>query len=141
MDLVEWIQHNDNWLAGLGIASAVMFIASLILIPMIVIRLPADYFVSSHKHWLRNHPSFIPVFIIQHLIGVVLFIAGILMLVLPGQGILSIIIAISLISFPGKHRLLQWLFMRPRVHRSMNWIRTKANKKPFSIPNLPHHNQ
>lgn len=120
----------------LGITSATLFVASLILIPVIIIRLPSDYFSAEHKHWLRTHPAFIPLFIVQHIIGVTLFIAGILMLVLPGQGILSMVLGLSLISFPGKHRLLQRVFLRPRVHKSMNWVRMKAGVPLFTLPEL-----
>ena len=136
MDLLEWIQQNNQWLAILGILSAIMFVATLILIPIIIVRIPPHYFVSPHKGWLRSHPAFIPLFVIQHLIGLVLLIAGILMLVLPGQGLLSILIGLSLIHFPGKHRLLQRLITIKRIHQPMNWIRAKAKVPPLQIPSI-----
>ena len=131
---MQWIQDNDHWLTIVGIVSAVMFVASLILIPLIIIRLPSDYFSAPHRKWLRTHPVFIPLFIVQHIIGATLFLAGILMLVLPGQGILSMVLGLSLISFPGKHRMLQKIFSKPRVNRSMNWIRQKAKVSLFTLP-------
>ncbi len=138
MELIQWIQLNDAWLAGIGIASAVMFIASLILFPVLIVRLPADYFVASHRHWLRDHPAFIPFFIIQNLIGIILLASGVIMLVLPGQGLLTIVLGISVMSFPGKHRLMRHLFRRKRIHRPMNWIRLKAKTTPFIVPPAKH---
>lgn len=65
------------------------------------------------------------------IIGVVLLLCGIAMLVLPGQGLLTILIGLSLIPFPGKKRLEQTILARKSVRYSLNWIRTKASKEPF----------
>jgi len=134
VNLIHWIQTHEEWLTLLGIISLIMFLGSLAVIPYIIIRLPKDYFVSSHDHWLRNHPAFLPVFIIQHVLGFILVVAGILMLVLPGQGILSILIGLSLISFPGKYQLLHRVFRWKKVNQSMNWIRRKAGVESLQIP-------
>jgi hypothetical protein len=65
------------------------------------------------------------------IIGVFLLMCGILMLVLPGQGIITMIIGLSLIPFPGKDKFEQNLLARKSVRSSLNWIRAKANKDPF----------
>jgi hypothetical protein len=53
---------------------------------------------------------------------------GLLMLVLPGQGLLTIVTGLLLINYPGKYKLEQKLVAVPSVFRALNWIRVKANK-------------
>lgn len=65
------------------------------------------------------------------IIGVFLLLCGILMLVLPGQGLITMLIGLSLIPFPGKDKFEQNLLARKSVRSSLNWIRVKANKEPF----------
>lgn len=68
---------------------------------------------------------------IKMIVGVFLLLCGIAMLALPGQGIITILIGLSLIPFPGKHKLEQSLLSRQTVRSSLNWIRSKAKKPPF----------
>jgi hypothetical protein len=63
--------------------------------------------------------------------GLFLLIFGILMLVLPGQGIITMIVGLSLLPFPGKDKVEQSFLSRKSVRSTLNWIRTKANKEPF----------
>lgn len=69
--------------------------------------------------------------LVKILAGIFLLICGVVMLVLPGQGLLTILLGLSLIPFPGKHKLEQNLLARKSIRSSLNWIRTKANKEPF----------
>ena len=50
------------------------------------------------------------------------------MLVLPGQGLLTIVTGLLLINYPGKYKLEQKLVAVPAVFKALNWIRFKANK-------------
>lgn len=68
---------------------------------------------------------------VKIVLGMMLLLAGIAMLVLPGQGIITILVGLSLIPFPGKRRLELFLLSRKTVRSSLNWIRIKANKDPF----------
>lgn len=65
------------------------------------------------------------------LFGICLLLAGIAMLVLPGQGLITIVVGLSLLPFPGKDALEQKLLSLKSVQSSLNWIRKKANKAPF----------
>jgi len=58
-------------------------------------------------------------------------VAGIIMLVLPGQGIFTILIGIMLLNFPGKYRLERWIVARRPVLRSINWLRRRAGRAPL----------
>jgi hypothetical protein len=72
--------------------------------------------------------------VIKNLIGGVFILAGLVMLVLPGQGLLTILIGITLTNFPGKYKLEQGLARRRSILRAMNWIRGKAHRTPLVHP-------
>lgn len=65
------------------------------------------------------------------IIGVFLLLCGIVMLVLPGQGLITMIIGLSLLPFPGKNKIVKKLLARRSVRNSLNWVRYKAKKEPF----------
>ena len=68
----------------------------------------------------------------KNVIGLLLIVGGLLMLVLPGQGLLTMITGLLLINYPGKYRLEQKLVSKPSIFRALNWIRIKANKPPLN---------
>lgn len=136
--MLDWMRQHDTLLWWLGLASVVMFIGSLLIIPWLVARLPADYFVR-HKRppspIARQQPAMrILVLIIRNLLGIILFIAGIAMLILPGQGIFTLLVALMLMTFPGKYRLERWAVKRRGVMKSINWLRAKAKRGPMEMP-------
>ncbi len=123
-------------LAWLATASIVGFVGSLIGIPWILVRLPADYFdVRVPRQWMDGRHPFLRLAgrIVKNLVGVVLLLAGIAMLVLPGQGILTILIGVSLIDFPGKHRLEARLISQPLVLQTINQVRAKFGRPPLVV--------
>lgn len=69
--------------------------------------------------------------IIKIIFGLFLLMFGVAMLILPGQGLLTMLIGLSLIPFPGKNRIEQNLLSRKSVRYPLNWIRIKARKEPF----------
>ncbi len=134
----DWMRQNDALLWWLGLASVVMFIGSLLIMPWLLARLPADYFVR-HKRprstIARQHPAMrILVLVVRNLLGIILLLAGIAMLILPGQGILTILVALMLLTFPGKYRLERWAVTRRGVMKSINWLRSKARRGPMEMP-------
>ena len=116
------------WLAG---ASLACFVGSLIAIPFILVRLPADYFDTRvPRNWMKHHHPVLKVLghVLKNTFGTVFLIAGILMLFLPGQGILTMLIGISLLDFPGKRRLEAKLIGRPAILTPINRIRSRFQK-------------
>jgi len=69
----------------------------------------------------------------KNALGYILIVAGIVMLALPGQGILAILIGIMLLNFPGKFRLERWIITRRPVIRSINWLRQRAKRAPLVL--------
>jgi hypothetical protein len=124
-----------TWIA-LGVLSAVFFVATLIAIPIILIRLPVDYFdARRHRKWLEKHHPIVraAAYFLKNVVGVVFLLAGIAMLFLPGQGVLTIVLGISLMNFPGKHKLERKLIGHPTVLSSINKIREKFGREPLVV--------
>jgi hypothetical protein len=55
------------------------------------------------------------------------------MLVLPGQGILTLFLAIILLDYPRKRPFEIWLLRRPRLAAALNKIRKRANQPPLIL--------
>jgi hypothetical protein len=72
--------------------------------------------------------------VIKNLVGVALLLAGLVMLVTPGQGLLTIVVGLTLLSFPGKARLERWIATRPAVWRAINWMRQRAGRDTLEHP-------
>ncbi len=126
---------NPEILTALAIFSVVTFIGSLIVIPMIIARLPEDYFLAEkHQVFSTENRNTLLIQIAKNILGLLFILAGIAMLVLPGQGILTILIGLGVSNFPGKYWLERKLVSHPKVFKSLNWIRKKAGVKPLLYP-------
>ena len=123
------------------IASAVSVgavILALVGVPWVVTRLPANYFSQPRRQTWREsdgEPLF-AVFIglLKNLVGAVLVVLGLVMLVTPGQGLLTLLAGLLLMNFPGKYQLERWLVMRPGVLKTLNWLRRRHGQAPFVTP-------
>lgn len=132
--MLAWLQDYGAWVALL---SLLMFIGTLVIIPLAVVRIPPDYFCRNPREtrlWPKSHPVARALLIgFKNLLGLVLILVGLAMLVLPGQGLLTILIGIMLLNFPGKHRFERKLLSQPPIYRSANWFRRRAGKPPLRI--------
>ena len=120
----------------LGIVSAFMLVISAVLIPFLIARMPVDFYVeNNHRRRLfQDKPALRILFlVVKNTLGAVLLIAGIMMLVLPGQGILTILAAFALLNFPGKRSLEMRILHQPVVLKSINWLRLRAGREPLSF--------
>jgi uncharacterized membrane protein SpoIIM required for sporulation len=130
-----WSRYQrEVWM--LGVASAVMLLLSAMLIPFLIVRLPADFYAEeNHRRRLfQNRPLVRMIFLfVKNALGGFLLIAGVAMLVLPGQGILTILAALALLDFPGKRNLEMRILHRPAVMRTINWLRLRAGRDPLSL--------
>lgn len=135
--LQPWMAQNPQLLTLLGIGSLVMLIASLALLPWLAARIPADYFAHDQREptrWKRLHPVFrLVVLMLKNAFGLLLLLAGMAMLVLPGQGLLSILLGLMLMDYPGKFQLERWIVSRPGLLRLINWLRRKRHRPPLIV--------
>jgi hypothetical protein len=130
----EWIPVDV--LIGLTVASAIGFLGSLIAIPMILVRLPADYFdTRTPRHWMKDHHPALRLMglVAKNVVGIVFFLAGFAMLFLPGQGVLTMLIGISLMDFPGKRALEARMVGQPTLLGVINSMRQKFGKPPLTL--------
>lgn len=125
-----------EWIGGAAVLSVAMFLLGILALRQIVIRLPDDFLTSELRvidRFAPSHPVLWAVYQIgKHLLAFTLIGLGLVMLVTPGQGVLSLVAGLMLLEFPGKHRLVQWLLGRPAVLATVNRIRQRAGKLPLS---------
>ena len=111
--LFTWLESHQHLLFWAGLISFVVFVLSLLSLP-----------------WLVRALALVG----KNVIGYGLILAGILMLFLPGQGILTLVTGLLLVDYPGKFRLERKIVTTPAVLESLNWLRKKANKPPLLTP-------
>ncbi len=124
-------------LIGLGIFVAT-FSLSLGIVSFILVKLPADHFRRNHKEkfWAGRSPVLrIAAVIGKNILGWLLVAVGIVLSLpgVPGQGLLTILLGVMLVDFPGKHRLEQKLLNRPAIKSSINKLRERFGKPPLEL--------
>ncbi len=126
------LESLTPYLELLAVISLFTFLLSIILIPWYIGRLPPDFFHILQTQGIDHQNKRTTLgLLLQNCIGVLLIIAGFIMLFMPGQGILTILIGMLCMSFPGKLRLILYLVNRPSIRTSLNWTRKKMKQKPF----------
>ncbi len=139
--MYEWIhEHLTSLLTILASVGVVTFVGSLVALPIIVAKMPADYFVRPRKRvlpWRTERPVRNTLLVLgRNALGVVLVMGGIAMLVLPGQGLLTIAIGLLLIDFPHKRALEAWILSWKPILKGINWLREKAKEPPLQLSAL-----
>ena len=131
----EFFSDYKIYFVWLGTLSFVIFIFSLLTIKWLVALIPSDYFIQKNNSEFRsNYPIFWLIsIIIKNLIGYTLIIGGILMLVLPGQGLFTIFIGLMLSNYPGKFYIERKFIAIPSVLKAINWLRKKSNTPSIKI--------
>ena len=135
-NFIDWLTNNQQILVWVGSVSIIVFILSLISLPWLVAKIPEDYFFQKKRqstHRKTQRPLLrLLVLLGKNLLGYGLILAGILMLFLPGQGILTVVIGMLLIDYPGKFDIERRIFSTPKILNGLNWLRAKANKPPLA---------
>jgi hypothetical protein len=146
---MDWLtRHLESWglswwqvLVGVLI-SAATFVLSIAVVTFVLVKLPANYFHSSHERefLVDSHKALRWVGIVaKNLFGLVLVFFGVVMSLpgVPGQGVLTILLGIMLLDFPGKRDLETKLVGRPKVFRAINRLRAKFDKPPLILDEEP----
>ena len=120
--------------------SLTSLVVSGVLVTIILVHLPSDHYSRSPLPPLPTPGGGIVsllasgvVLVVRNVLGWMFVLAGVAMLVLPGQGLLSIIVGLVLIDFPGKRRIERRLLASHVVRDAMNWLRRRAGKPPFDF--------
>ncbi len=122
------------WLAGF---SLLLTLASLLLVPWLILRLPADYFAGEKRRraaWALRHPLIRALVLTgRTVVGLLLILTGVVLVALPGQGLLTILMGLMIAVYPGKYRLERWLVTRPALQTSINWLRRRAGRSILEL--------
>jgi hypothetical protein len=143
--MIDWLTRTIHewkfswWQVLLGaVLFVVTFAVSTAVVSFVLVKLPANYFHSSHSRefLVHRHPVLRAVGIAaKNVLGFVLVVLGVLMAVpgVPGPGVLSILLGIMLLDFPGKRSLETRIVGRPRVNSAINALRARFNKPPLML--------
>ena len=121
----------------IGISIFIM-ICSLLSIKWLVNQIPNDYLIKSKTETSLDKlpaPLRILIYILKNLIGYLLIIGGIVMLILPGQGLLTIMMGLVLSNYPGKKTFEKKIIASKPILRAINWTRKKSGVKPLITDN------
>jgi hypothetical protein len=136
--LLAWVSANGTTIGLVGLVSALSLVATVLLMPLLVVRIPPDYFRHRERRYdyaLDRHPVVHHTLVVlKNLLGITLMLAGVAMLVLPGQGLLTLLIGLLLTDFPGKYSVEKRLVAQPGVLRAVNWLRARAGHPPVEPP-------
>jgi len=116
----------------------VTFAINVGIVSFILVKLPHNYFSNSYQTSFLSgrHPALHAAGIIgKNILGVLLVSIGILMSIpgVPGQGLLTILMGIMFLDFPGKRRLEQKLLSRRGVLKAINRLRLKFDKPALIV--------
>jgi hypothetical protein len=137
-DIWLWLQDHQSLLGWTGLISLAMAVTTILTLPIIIVALPPRYLIEQDEglshiaaplRWLY--------LIVKNCIGALLALAGLAMLILPGQGLLTLMIGLALMNFPGKHRLILRIIGQQRILTIINRLRAKAHKPPLEAPQTP----
>jgi hypothetical protein len=132
---LEWAESHTELLWWLGVTSLALLIATALLVPIFVGRLPVDEFISERppQHaWRESHPiGTLALRILRNSFGAICVVAGLAMLIMPGQGLLTLFAGILMLEFPGKRRLVLFIVGKRFAQRTLNWMRRKRRVPEF----------
>lgn len=129
------MSEHASWIIGASFAS---LIATVLLVPVLIKRIPVDYFSHSRRHRLvssSRYPALNFAFTsAKNLLGATLVLLGLLMLLAPGQGLITLLVGLMIMNYPGKFVLERWLMRRPHVFSAVNWLRIRHGQPPLEPP-------
>jgi len=137
--MMEWLSQFWESLTWSKIIIGMMLlilqvVVSYAAIIFVMIKLPADYFSSTYAKNHSNDSRFLVRWggvILKNLIGFVLVIVGIIMVVTPGPGGLTILLGLIMMDIPGKRPLEVKLIQKPAVLAAINKLRVRYDKPPL----------
>ncbi|MDE0042678.1 MAG: hypothetical protein OXT74_11630 [Candidatus Poribacteria bacterium] len=129
--ITTWVLEYWLWIA---ILSALTAICTFIGFTAFIVSLPPDYFGhKTHVSRIRNPIIRISLRVLKNVVGVITIIAGLVMTITPGQGLVAILVGVILCDFPGKRKLERKLIARPLVLNTLNKIRSRFNRPPIEL--------
>ena len=128
--LYAWLENNSYIFFYAGIVSILIFVFSIFGLRLFIIAIPSDYFINKKRvSTLKNRSILLWIIYIafKNIIGYIFIIMGLAALVLPGQGILMILVGLMMSDYPKKFDLEKKIITIKAVRKGINWIRIKSN--------------
>jgi hypothetical protein len=128
--LYAWLENNSYIFFYAGIVSIFIFVFSMFGLRLFIIAIPSDYFINKKRvSALKNRSVLLWIIYIvfKNIIGYIFIIMGLVALVLPGQGILMILVGLMMSDYPKKFDLEKKIITIKAVRKGINWIRIKSN--------------
>ena len=126
------LERVPGWLwLSLSGASLLGLLLAVLVLPRVIARLPRRWFVDApptFRDRLRRDPLRT---LARNGSALLLLFAGVLMLFLPGQGILTILVGLLLSDLPLRDRLARVLVSRAPVRRAVQRLRSAAGVPPL----------
>lgn len=122
-------------LFGTGVF-VVSLLGSALIVAVVIVKIPANYFSSHYQEDFLPNSSWLTrwgAVIAKNVVGLILVLAGIVMLIGPGQGILTILIGLILMDIPGKRPLEARIIKKPAILEAANRLRSRFSKEPLVI--------
>ncbi|MEX0678255.1 MAG: PGPGW domain-containing protein [Pirellulales bacterium] len=133
----DWLLDHAALTTVMLIVSFVVLVASLWLCHYVLTTIPSDYFNTKRKpfeQWRTSKPALWWTLVItKNLVGALLIVAGLIMIFTPGQGILTVLLGISLVDIPGKRAWERKIIKRQPVLKVINRLRARANQPPLEL--------
>jgi hypothetical protein len=123
------------WSLGISVGLAVLSVA---VATVVVVGWPADRFNGEGptQHGKDAHVVVRALGALgRNLTGALLVVVGAVMALpgVPGQGLLTMLIGLTLLSFPGKRRLERRILRVPAVLRAINRLRARFSRPPLEL--------
>jgi len=132
---MDLLYAHAGWMLAFSLLS---FVIGVISTPFLVSRIPVDYFVYHKRRAIAADSHHVVIrwllTCLKNMLGAVLVVAGIIMLVTPGQGVLSILFGLMIMNYPGKYQLERWIIRRPVIFQAVNALRAKQGQPPLQAP-------
>lgn len=142
--VIDFILRVAHAYGALGLAFKAAIVAGIALVTTalgvgMVIWIPPDHFQpdrSGPLAWWRRHPVMLGVgLLLKNSLGALLVIAGAVMALplVPGPGLLFMLLGFSVLDFPGKRAVERRLLGVGSVLRSLNGIRARFKRPPLLL--------
>jgi hypothetical protein len=127
----------QQWLSDhvvlLSVLSGLTFVAGLAGAVAVAVILPENYFETPPEH---RHGKGLAKKVLKNVVGVVAVLAGMVMSLplVPGPGIIILLVGVSMTDFPGKRKVEVNALRIPGILTGLNNLRQKFGRKPLRLP-------
>ncbi len=124
----------EPWIPFMLGTSMILILLSIVAIPVLLVRLPADYFTTRRKPPVKRGIVAMAIFLLRNILATLLILTGLLMFLLPGPGLLVLLVGIATSTFAGKYYLERAIVRYRPVYDAVNWVRKSRGQPPILYP-------